>query len=303
MPEADGASEVLAPAPEAAGPARRRVTLGGGRLFERTSVIDGIVAEIRAKIVAGELKDGDALPSQDEMARALGVSRASLREALHRLVLMGLVEMRHGSGTFVRTARPQDLMNSLSSLLILDRSSAAELLEARFHVESALAALAAMNATEEDLERIARLIERIEAHWEHLDIDSYMPLDTQLHLAFAQASHNPVLVKVLEILWDVLPRRIRHITATEQIPDYLAFHRAIYAAIASRDPAAARREIERHVEYLIRVNQQAEVFASRAAPAGAVAGSAATEPLRSASHLPPGSGLSAGAGESPSQMR
>ena len=256
MPEADGASEDLAPAPAAAGPARRRVTLDGGRLFERTSVIDGIVAEIRAKIVAGELKDGDALPSQDEMARALGVSRASLREALHRLVLMGLVEMRHGSGTFVRTARPQDLMNSLSSLLILDRSSAAELLEARFHVESALAALAAMNATEEDLERIRRMIEHMEAQQGNLDIDDFVPLDSQLHLAFAQASHNPVLVKVLEILWDVLPRRIRHITATEQIPDYLAFHRAIYEAIASRDPAAARREIERHVEYLIRLNDR-----------------------------------------------
>ena len=96
---------------------------GGRRLFERTTVIDSIVAEIKGKIVFGELKDGDMLASQDELARILAVSWASLREALNRLSLMGLVEMRHGSGTYVKTARPHDLMNSLSSLLIMDQSS------------------------------------------------------------------------------------------------------------------------------------------------------------------------------------
>src|SRR5450756_208894 len=96
----------------------------GGRAsaFERTSVIDSIVAELKTKIASGELKDGDMLTSQDELARSLGVSRTSLREALNRLSLMGLVEMRHGSGTYVKTARPQDLMNSLSSLLIMDQA-------------------------------------------------------------------------------------------------------------------------------------------------------------------------------------
>ncbi|MHB1414015.1 MAG: FadR/GntR family transcriptional regulator [Chloroflexota bacterium] len=239
-------------------PKGRRVKLGSGRLFERISVIDGIVAEIQAKVVSGELRDGDTLPSQDEMARELAVSRASLREALNRLALMGLVELRHGSGTFIRIAKPQDLMNSLASLLILDKPSAAELLQARFYMESALAALAAMNATEEDMERIYQQMQRMEQEQASLDVDRFVPLDTQFHMAVAQSSKNPVLVKVLEVIWSVLPQRIRHISSANQIPVYLAFHRAVYRAVADRDPAAARREMEKHVEYLIELNERTE---------------------------------------------
>jgi GntR family transcriptional repressor for pyruvate dehydrogenase complex len=210
------------------------------------------------------LKDGDTLPSQDEMARSLGVSRASLREALNRLALMGLIEMRHGKGTYVRTARPHDLMNSLSSLLILDKVSAAELLEARFHVESALAALAALNATDEDLARILQLIVRMEKDPKAQDIDGFVAFDTQLHKAFAQAAKNPVLVKVLEILWSVLPQRIRHITTPEQIPSFFAFHREIYGALERHDPAAARLAMEGHVGFLIELNDHSKVPANPA---------------------------------------
>ena len=241
--------------------ARRKVDLTGGRLFERTTVIDSVVAEIRAKIASGELRDGDTLPSQDEMAQALGVSRASLREALNRLALMGLVEMKHGRGTYIRTARPQDLMNSLSSLLILDRPSAAELLEARFHVESALAALAAMNASAEELRQIADLMARMEREERSLSVDGFVRYDTQLHMLFATSARNPVLKKVMDILWDVLPQRIRHITSPEQIPVFLGFHRAIYEAVARHDPAAARQEMERHVQYLINLNAQSSASA------------------------------------------
>ena len=257
MSSVDHTPEAAARRQESGPSRRRKVNLGGRRLPQRPTIIDDIVAEMRAKIISGELKDGDTLPSQDEMARALGVSRASLREALNRLVLMGLVEAKHGSGTFVRTARPQDLMNALASLLILDKPSAAELLQARFHVESALAALAAMNATEEDLARIRQHIQRMEGE-PPADIDAFIPVDTQLHMLFAQASKNPVLVKVLEVIWDVLPQRIRQYTLPEHIPSFLAFHRAIYAAIARHDPAAARQEMERHVEFLIQLNERHE---------------------------------------------
>src|SRR5674476_2799 len=88
----------------------RPVSIQPARLAGRPSVIDSIVDEIVDRIASGELKDGDMLASQDELARSLGVSRASLREALNRLNLLGLVESRHGSGTFVKTARPQHFM-------------------------------------------------------------------------------------------------------------------------------------------------------------------------------------------------
>ncbi len=238
----------------------RVVDLDGRRPFERTSVIDGLVAEFKGKIASGELKDGDMLASQDELARTMGVSRTSLREALIRLSLMGLIEMRHGSGTFVRVTRPQAFMNSLSSLLIMDRASAAELLQARFHVESAVAALAASNATGEDIDLLRSLVDLMEKHHSVGNNDDFVALDTQFHMAIAESSKNRVLMKVVEIMREILPPCIRrfHMTYPERVPTTLGYHRAICEAIAHHDPVEARRNMEGHVGFLMQLNEESE---------------------------------------------
>jgi GntR family transcriptional regulator, transcriptional repressor for pyruvate dehydrogenase complex len=232
----------------------------GRRLFEHTTVIDSIVAEIKGKIVSGELKDGDMLASQDELARILGVSRTSLREALNRLSLMGLVEVRHGSGTFVKTTRPQDFMNSLSSLLIMDQSSAGELLQARFYVEAALAALAAVEATDEELDRMRVLLERMENCFVKKEDDDFVDLDAQFHVLVAESSKNRVLMKVLELIREILPQCIRrfHLTFPGSVPTTLKYHQKIYEAIRARDPAAAKQQMEAHIGFLMQLNSDSE---------------------------------------------
>ncbi len=234
------------------------INLNGGRLFERTTVIDSIVAEIQGKILSGELKDGDTLASQDELARALGVSRASLREALSRLSLMGLVEIRHGSGTFVKTAKPPDFMNPLSSLLIMDQDSAAELLQARFYIESPVAALAAVNATEEQVAEIGSLVERMRHAYRTEDADGFVALDTRFHVLIAESSGNRVLMKVLEIIRNLLPLCIRrfHLSFPARIPISMRYHEEIYEGIKARDASAAREAMERHIGYLMQLNTE-----------------------------------------------
>jgi len=228
------------------------------RLFERTTVIDSIVTEIKGKILSGELKDGDMLASQDELARSMGVSRASLREALSRLSLMGLVETRHGSGTFVKTTRPTDFMNPLSSLLIMDRDSAAELLQARLYIESPVAELAAMNASEEQIRQLGGLIERMRVAYATDDADSYVALDTRFHMLIAESSGNRVLMKVLEIIRNLLPLCIRrfHLSFPARIPTSMQYHEGIYRGIAERNPAAARECMEAHIGFLIKLNDE-----------------------------------------------
>ena len=231
---------------------------GSGHLLERTSIIDTIVAEIKGRIISGELKNGDALPSQDEFARTLGVSRASLREALHRLGLMGLIEMRHGSGTYVRTPHARDYMSPLTSLLIVDRAAAKELLQARLYVESGLAALAASNATEEDLTLLGILIEQMRLDAEAGDADGFVERDARFHMAIAEGSRNSVLMKVAEIIRELIPALIRtfRMAFPSSVPEAVAQHIRIYEAIRARDPEAARRAMEEHISYLARLNEQ-----------------------------------------------
>ena len=232
------------------------VNIHPARLAGRTSVIDSIVDEIVDRIASGELKDGDVLASQDELARSLGVSRASLREALNRLNLLGLVESRHGSGTFVKTARPQHFMNSLSSLLVMDRASVSELLEARLQVESALAALAAQNATAEEIGQMGTLIEQMKRDYAAGRAESLVDRDTRFHLLVSESSRNRVLMKVLEIIREILPNFIRKFL--ESYPDAvvtnIGFHEAIYLAVKNRDPEDARRRMEEHINFLVALN-------------------------------------------------
>ncbi len=233
---------------------------GSHKILVRTSVIDSIVTDIKDKIISGELNDGDMLASQDDLAKAMGVSRASLREALNRLSLMGLIEMRHGTGTFVKTTRPLDFMNSLSSLLILDHASARELLDARFHIESAIAGLAAANATDEDIEEIGLLLNRAERELVACDADGFATQDLRFHMMIAECSRNRVLIKVIGIVSDILSQFILNtILAYPMVAATAAdFHRQIYEAIKAHDSATARQRMEEHMRFLIDLIDKSE---------------------------------------------
>ncbi len=217
--------------------------------MERTSLIDSIVAEIKDKIISGELKQGDTLGSQDDLAKAMGVSRASLREALNRLSLMGLIETRQGSGTFVSKTMPANYMTSLSSLLIMDQASATELLDARLHIESAVAALAAKNATEEDIKKMKLVLDGMENDLKSKHFESFIARDVQFHMLIAESSKNRVLMKVVEIIRDILRQFIQKFFSAlpSSISDALGYHKKIYEAIESHDPVAARRHMEEHI--------------------------------------------------------
>lgn len=221
--------------------------------MERISLIDSIVKELTDKIISGELKDGDNLGSQDDLAKSMGVSRASLREALNRLSLMGLIDIRHGSGTFVKTVQPVDFMKSLSSLLVMDQASAGELLDARLHIESAVAELAAKNATEEDIERLNSALKGMEYDLRKEDIESYINKDVQFHLLIAESSKNRVLMKIVEIIREILRQFIAKffLSMPATVHNSMEYHKSIYGAIKAHDSSAARRHMEDHINSLI----------------------------------------------------
>ena len=222
--------------------------------MERTTLIDSIVAEIRDKVISGELKEGETLASQDNLAKEMGVSRASLREALNHLRLMGLIETKHGSGSVVRRKTPVAFINSLSSLLIMDQASAAELLDARLYLESAVVAVAAKNASEEDLKGMKQLVKGMERDFKVGDMESFTSRDVQFHMLIAQSTKNRVLVKVVEIIRDILRQFIKKFFATvpASVSDAIEYHKLIYEAIKDRDPEGAQRHMEAHIISIVK---------------------------------------------------
>lgn len=205
-----------------------------------------IADQIAALIEKREYAAGARLPPERDLARTLGVSRPSVREALIALEVEGYVEVRVGSGVYVNGPRP-----AATAPLPAD-SGPFELIRARWLIESECAALAAKHATRVQVRAMEEALEEMDADRRR----GRMPLDAdrQFHLRVAEASGNSALALVVRTLWDQrtgpLFLRLEHHFDTPALWGFaLREHREILAAIAKRDAAGARAAMRRHMNH------------------------------------------------------
>ncbi|MEU9338536.1 FadR/GntR family transcriptional regulator [Streptomyces sp. NPDC048290] len=155
-----------------------------------------VLGHLRGAIERGEYAIGDKLPSEAELCRTLEVSRPVLREALRALQTLGLTVARTGKGTFVVAHRVEDPT--------FGDYAASDLLEVRRHIEIPVAGYAAVRRTPENLDHLARLLDRMERETDTL---AWVAMDTLFHLAVAEAAQNPVFRRVIEEIRDALARQ------------------------------------------------------------------------------------------------
>lgn len=202
--------------------------------------------QIQDLISAQHLAPGDRLPGERELADALSVSRASVREALRVLHYIGVVDVRPGEGTFVATTPPTPLDPSMYGLLS-ERTALLDLVEARRILEEGIVHLAARRATKDDLDALDDFLSRREAE---LDAGKHdVAGDLQFHAMLAEATGNMVLVSTvrhLNEMWLQAREKTGRKNATPR--KALRFHRQILAAVRRRHPVAARRALRRHLE-------------------------------------------------------
>jgi GntR family transcriptional repressor for pyruvate dehydrogenase complex len=184
----------------------------------------------------------------------MGVSRGTLREALNQLVLMGIIEMRQGSGTYVRSITPSSFMESLSAALLMDRNSAGELLDARLYIEGAVAFLAAKKATDGEIRALKNILDHMRKALKANSIEDFINKDVEFHIAIAKSSKNRVLMRVVQTIRDILYHFIADYFAVmpESVNNAMYYHTRIYRAIENRDPPEAKKQMESHIHSLIR---------------------------------------------------
>ncbi|EMS72226.1 FadR/GntR family transcriptional regulator [Ruminiclostridium cellobioparum] len=212
-------------------------------VINKNAVSDQIVAYIEERIIKGELKSGDKLPSERVFAETLGVSRIPLREALRSLSQLGLVETKHGQGTFIRDANNSFLTGKLATYMYSSDTSVFEILQFRQILESECAKLAATLATEEELEEIKYYrikAEDAEASIRNGDYDEFSSMDIKFHTAIVKASHNQLFLNLFNAIHKTLRiQQIWSLSESHEIYDYIDFHRQITEAIENRDPEQA----------------------------------------------------------------
>jgi GntR family transcriptional repressor for pyruvate dehydrogenase complex len=210
-----------------------------------TELVELVVERLEAPIRRRELRPGDRLPPERLLATELGVSRATLREALHELELKGLVERRQGRGTVIVGADRGDLTQHLVEKLASEDREILELMDFREAIEAPIAARAARYATRADIAGIKRVVDRMAST---VSRERYADLDTRFHQLIGQASHNALLARLIE--WSnewTLATRSAIVQDTRRRRVSLQGHRLILEAIIDRDPERASIAMRDHI--------------------------------------------------------
>jgi DNA-binding FadR family transcriptional regulator len=205
-----------------------------------------IADQIRTLIRSGEFSAGSRLPPERDLAKQLGVSRPSVREALIALEVEGLVEVRIGSGIYVLSANGHDGVESEADA----PAGPFELLRARYVIEGECAALAAKSAKKPQIQAIEAALDEMER--EHADGRTPLSADRHFHLRIAEATGNGALVHVVKMLWEqrtgpLFKQLEHHYEAPGTGEAAMAEHRAVVKAIAAHDAAAAKAAMHRHL--------------------------------------------------------
>ena len=215
-------------------------------VIRRNKVYEEVAKQIE-RLILQKLRPGDKLPSERELAEMLQVSRSSIRDAIRSLELMGLVEPRQGAGTIVRELSAESRVNPFANALKRRQELVSELLDFRKMLEPPLAARAATHASPDEISEMEEILQRQEEKVSHGEVA--IAEDAEFHYSIALASGNSIVLKVLDILMDLLrDTRERSLQLKGRPERSLAGHRRILAAIKRHDAGAAKDAMRRHIE-------------------------------------------------------
>jgi GntR family transcriptional repressor for pyruvate dehydrogenase complex len=216
-----------------------------------------IAHSIQEMIAENQLQPGARLPSERDLAQQLGVSRATVSEAIRSLEQRGLILRRVGDGTYITDKTRSVFVESMGWLFTLRSCTHEDLMTFREMIEPDIAALAAERATPEDLATIKAYLDQTEEAWDKGDTDRHVAADAHFHEALSLATHNELVIAVVAGIQNVLRSAInaqhRASSATSgqvKARDAMGIrsHRPIQEAIAARDPVRARRAMEEHMQ-------------------------------------------------------
>lgn len=220
-------------------------TVKTSRLYEQ------IVQQVEDSILKGQLKPGDQLPAERDLAQRFGVSRTAVREAVKILSEKGLVEAYSGRGTFVTNGSSQAIRQSLDLMIRINRQEgSANLAELRLVLEPGIAGLAAVRIEEPLMSTMREAVAVMERNLH--DPDAYVEADLDFHLALAEAAGNPLILSLLDAIVVLLREERARIFNVDGGPERGQFHhKRILAAVEQHDAERSREAMRAHLNQVI----------------------------------------------------
>jgi len=215
------------------------------KIIKRQSTLEVIIQQIKSQIKKSILKPGEKLPSERKLADLLGVSRASVREAIQALAFSGYLEVVQGKGTYILEIATQydEIVNFFSEFSGYSLDS---LMEARIMLEGEFARLAALNASQEEIDIIENIFNEIA---KSKDLNSFVVKDLEFHLTIAKATHNPFMNGLMKIIGEMLYKETRKIIeiSKDTRVNTIETTRNLVQAIKQRNAEQAKELMSKHI--------------------------------------------------------
>jgi GntR family transcriptional regulator, transcriptional repressor for pyruvate dehydrogenase complex len=213
--------------------------------FDRRLLSKEITNDIKNLIINKQLKPGDKLPNENELAQMMGVSRPTLREAIKTLASSNIVVVKRGCGTYV-SQKPGLVDDPLGVNFMSDKNLLLSLFEARILIEPGVAYLAAERATASDMKKIKVCIDKM--YEEVKGKKAYRDEDLDFHKAIAGATKNPIIQRIVPIINEsIIQGYVETVNVPGSVEKAILSHEKIYSAIKDKNPSQAEIEMKRHL--------------------------------------------------------
>lgn len=224
--------------------------------------LDFVLDYIKDRIANGALTAGARLPAEVDLAREIGVSRTPVREAIKVLAAAGVLEVRHGHGTFIAKGPQASLAQLLLFQIHMKASTPQQLMEVRLIFERSCAELAAERRTPEDLAAMRECIERLRPLTEEAcpDLDAITEADLDFHRAVYQAAHNEMIASIANFALNMVAGWLRKSHGNGDIRNTVRLHEVMYTMIETRNSGGAREcyGVEANMDHFRRNLEQLE---------------------------------------------
>lgn len=215
------------------------------KVVSKKSTLETIIQQIKGQIKKGILKPGEKLPSERKLSELLGVSRASVREAIQALAFSGYLEVIQGKGTYILeiATKYDEIVNFFSEF---SNYSLDYLMEARIMLEGEFARLAALNASQEEIDIIERVFNEIA---NSKDLNTFVVKDLKFHLTIAKATHNPFMYGLMKIIGEMLYKETQKIIkiSKDTRVNTIETTRNLVQAIRQRNAEQAKELMSEHI--------------------------------------------------------
>lgn len=216
------------------------------KVVKQQKVSDQVYEQLLTQIKNDTWSEGEKLPSENELRVQLGVSRISVREAFQKLTALGIVETRHGEGSFVKRITSNNFKDMLFPAFMINKNTLNEILEYRSIMEVGAIGLACDRITDEEIQSLEKIVIRMEKN-----IDNFKKFasdDLAFHNAIAMASKNELIINVCVFVFELMAASMEHIVTTLGMIDGKYFHRLILEKLKQHDKEGALQAMRSHVE-------------------------------------------------------